>query len=494
MVDLKKYRAVGVPLIAVETSDPYATMQQVVSSLNGNPKAIVAWDYSRNVWGVNDSGKQRVASIPDVATITLPELLMKFVEWPAGTVAFIANAHLFWTDAPILQGIQNLRDVFKANGSTLILLCTSAQTLPQELRYDVVVVEDPLPTVAELNQIVVETINAAAKGAESRGKKMNKVPEIERIVDALLGLNSFAAENALAMAVEPPTVNLAVLRQRMVKTIEQTKGLSVYRGMETMDDLGGMKNAVDIFTRTIKGMGIRAIVFVDEIDKGLAASKTDSSGTTQDQIKVLLSYLQDFDILGSLLLGPPGTGKTFLLKVIANACGIPLIMLDLGAAKGSLVGQSEQAMREMIRVIQAITGGKALFVGACNRTDPLPPELRRRLNFVTMFMDLPTGDERAQFWTIYTKKYGIALAEVDEVDDTGWTAAEVKNCCLKAWGMKTTLSEAAKSIVPVSVSAAEEIQKLRQSASGRYISAAHEGLYTCQGPDKPAEGRTFNAL
>ena len=44
--------------------------------------------------------------------------------------------------------------------------------------------------------------------------------------------------------------------------------------------------------------------------------------------------------------------------------------------------------------------------------------------------------------------------------------------------MSCTLQEAATYIVPVSVSAKEQIEQLRSEAHGKYISASHPGVYT----------------
>ena len=56
---------------------------------------------------------------------------------------------------------------------------------------------------------------------------------------------------------------------------------------------------------------------------------------------------------GILLVGLPGTGKSLAAKAIAHILGWPLIRLDIGALKTSLVGASEQRMRDTTRVIDA---------------------------------------------------------------------------------------------------------------------------------------------
>ena len=53
---------------------------------------------------------------------------------------------------------------------------------------------------------------------------------------------------------------------------------------------------------------------------------------------------------GVLLLSPPGCGKSAFAKSLGNETGRPTLILDVGALLGSLVGQSEQNVR------QALTG------------------------------------------------------------------------------------------------------------------------------------------
>ena len=86
----------------------------------------------------------------------------------------------------------------------------------------------------------------------------------------------------------------------------------------------------------------------------------------------------------------------------------------------------------------------------------------------------PTAEERETIWRIYLNKYSVS-GELP--DDDGWTGAEIKECCRKAYRLKMSLVEAARYIVPVSKSAAEQIKALRQQASGKFISASTPGVY-----------------
>ena len=93
----------------------------------------------------------------------------------------------------------------------------------------------------------------------------------------------------------------------------------------------------------------------------------------------------------------------------------------------------------------------------------------------TFFFDLPSAEERKAIWNIYLTKWNRTA---DLPDDEGWTGAEIKECARKAWRLKMSLKESAGYIVPVSRSAADQIESLRRQASGRFLSASQPGVFT----------------
>ncbi len=143
--------------------------------------------------------------------------------------------------------------------------------------------------------------------------------------------------------------------------------------------------------------------------------------------------------------------------------------------QNSLIGASGERLRAALSVIDAISQGRSLWIATCNAITTLPPELRRRFTLGTYFFDLPTAEERSQIWSIYQSKFGVSG---DVPVDDGWTGAEIKECCRKAYRLHMSLIEAAQYTVPVARSAAEQIKALRQSASGKFLSASTPGIYT----------------
>ena len=231
------------------------------------------------------------------------------------------------------------------------------------------------------------------------------------------------------------------------------------------------------------------VIFLDEIEKGIGTGQ-DTSGVSQGLLQQLLTYMNDNDATGLLLIGPPGTSKSLFAKATGNEGGVPTIALDLGGMKGSLVGESEQALRTALKVCDAVTQKRALFLGTCNSIGALPPELRRRFNLGVMFCDLPDSKERKAIWDLYLKKYALPTQPIPT--DDGWTGAEIKQAAWLAWDLKLSLVEAAEYIVPVARSASEQISRLRDSADGRYISASYPGVFLKAGPASAQTGRKLN--
>src|SRR5438132_295824 len=305
-------------------------------------------------------------------------------------------------------------------------------------------------------------------------------------VDALIGLAAFPAEQVLAMSLSKKGLDLDRLWERKCQAVEQTPGLTIWRGGETFDQIGGCENIKRFLAAVLQGREApRVIVFVDEIEKAFAGTGTDMSGVKTELTGTMLSWMQDRGADGIIFIGPPGAAKSAVGKAAGAMAGIPTVAFDLSAMQSSLVGGSGERLRAALQVVDAISQGRSLWIATCNSIASLPPELRRRFTLGTFFFDLPTAEERETIWRIYVRKYDVSG---DLPDDEGWTGAEIKECCRKAHRLKMTLAEASRYIVPVSRSAGEQIKALRQMASGKFISASTPGVYRYE-EEMAAQGR-----
>ena len=170
---------------------------------------------------------------------------------------------------------------------------------------------------------------------------------------------------------------------------------------------------------------------------------------------------------GILLVGIPGTGKSLSCKATASILGWPLIRLDIGALKNSLVGESERRMRQATRVIDAFgeaviwldevekafagthssgqtdagttasmfghfltwmqeTKAPVLVMATANNIAQLPPEFLRAGRFdAIFFVDLPTVAERGEILDIMRHRYATELP-IPASDLSGYTGAEIE--------------------------------------------------------------------
>ena len=117
------------------------------------------------------------------------------------------------------------------------------------------------------------------------------------------------------------------------------------------------------------------------------------------------------------------------------------------------------------------------FIATANDISKLPAEFTRaeRMDAV-FFLDLPSGVEKAMIWQMYRQQFAIP-SEQNQPNDTDWTGAEIRACCRLAALLGVTLEQASSQVVPVAITAAESVEKLRTWASGRCLSASTPGIY-----------------
>jgi SpoVK/Ycf46/Vps4 family AAA+-type ATPase len=312
------------------------------------------------------------------------------------------------------------------------------------------------------------------------------------VLDAAAGLTRYEAEGAFALSL---TRNNAIQPQSIwelkAQTLRKNNLLTLHRGQESFEHLGGLTNLKDFCRRALRpGRKVKP--------------------------------------RGVLLLGVSGTGKSQFCKALGNQTGRPTLMLDFGSLMNSLVGQSESNLRQALRIADAMSPcilfadelEKALsgvgsqgdsgvstrlfgnlltwlsdhesdvfFVGTSNNISQLPPEFTRAERFDgVFFLDLPNVSERDAIWALYRSYFGVP-ANQQRPDDSSWTGAEIRACCRLAALLDVPLTQAARNIVPVAVTAAESVEKLRTWASGRCLCATNPGVYSRNGEAPPKAAR-----
>ena len=395
---------------------------------------------------------------------------------PDGTaILVLQNFHRFLQSAEVVQALA--RQIVRGKQNrTIVVILSPVVEIPVELDKLFAVVAHELPGREQLEEI--------ARGVATEAGELPEGSELHSVLDAAAGLTRMEAENAFSLSlVREERITADTVWELKTQTLRKSGLLSLHRGREDFRSLGGLA--------TLKGFCKRAL--------------------RHSQRSHPLRRPR-----GVLLLSPPGCGKSQFCKALGQEVGRPLLQLDVGSLLGSLVGQSEERTRQALRIIDAMapcvlmidevekafagmngnsdSGVSSRMFGSflswlndhtsdvfvvctANDVSRLPPEFGRSERFDGIFfLDLPHSEERATIWNIYRELFEID-PEQRLPDDTNWTGAEIKACCRLAALLDVPLVQAAQNVVPVAVTAAEAIERLRSWATGRCLSANASGLY-----------------
>lgn len=450
---IAKYLAAGYPILAVKTSEPDRT-QAALSHEAGEDYSCYSWDTSAGLKDLR-TGECRPMPAP-LAPLTW------LTQTKENTILFVWNFHRCISSLELTQALQNARDIWKGQKKCLIILCPDI-LIPVEIEKSITILNFTLPDRTELLKILV----AVAKAA-----KIDIPADPEPILSAATGLTVFEAENAFCLSFAMlGRFDPAIITEQKAQMVKRNASLDYAKYPEKFADIGGLDNLKDFCLGTIASPLSR----------------------------------------GVMLLGVPGTGKSMFAKALGNEANLPTLSLDFGRLFGSFIGQSEQQTREALAVVDAMApcilfideiekglsgtqsshltdGGtgsrvfgsfltwlndhtsKVFVIATCNDITKIPPEFLRAERWdAIFFVDLPTHPEQAQILNLYQSQYQV---QGNPPDMTGWTGAEIRSLCRIAAMMKSTLSEAAQYVIPLSRSMGEKIEELREWAKGRCIPAS----------------------
>jgi hypothetical protein len=476
----------GVPLVGVRTADQNGAKSAIGAGFASAKWGVVAWDMARGALPGNTLGEGALAALvqglddPSETLDPVVTLGAALRGLPERSALVMSGAHRLLDPAShatgrIAQAVLNLRDAFAQTSRMLVLVGPSIPSLP-ELGSDVYLIDEPLPDEAAREAIVGEISDAADVELDAATK--------QAAVRSTRGLSAFAAQQVVALSAHVgERLDLASLQSQWIEVISAVPGLSVDISGKTLSDVAGLSAYKAFAQAYAKGKNpADTVIQLEEAEKafsGATGPVGDSSGVTQGIMGQLLTWMEEKNATGIIAVGPPGSGKSLCSVATGAACGAPTVRFDVGALKGSLVGQSEEQARNALRTLDSFAG-RTFWIATCNSLAAIPPEFRRRFRFGVWFFDLPSAEERAALWSMYTARCGVAN-DLPE-NDRGWSGAEIRNCCEMARDLSITPREAAAWVVPAAVSSSDAIEALRQSAAGKYLSASEPGPYVYRGP------------
>jgi hypothetical protein len=455
--------------IWIESHEHHDALAEISQLCRAESWSLATWDIET---GLAVAGQADAAGTDPLAAIRS----INAVATPEGTaILVLQNFHRFTQSAEIVQALAQQIVAGKQNRTFVVVLSPIVQ-IPVELEKLFAVVEHELPDRAQLAGI--------AEGIATEPGELPAGAEHERILDAAVGLTRYEAEAAFSLSlVREGRLTAETLWEQKSQMLKKSGLLSLYRGGEDFSRLGGL-TALKAFCK-----------------RSLLARRRENPVVRPR---------------GVLLLSPPGCGKSQFCKSLGKEVGRPVLNLDVGSLMGSLVGQSEERTRQALRIVDAMapcvvmidevekafagasgsgdSGVSARMFGAflswlndhesdafvvctANDVSRLPPEFARSERFDGIFfLDLPGRNEKDAIWNIYLDLFQIDRSQ-RRPDDANYTGAEIRSCCRLAALLDLPLVQAAQNVVPVAVTAAESVDRLRNWASGRCLNADQPGIY-----------------
>jgi ATP-dependent 26S proteasome regulatory subunit len=246
-----------------------------------------------------------------------------------GIIYFLADLSVWLGDnEPGWASTRKLREVGRDLAAhacpRTIIFCERTFQVPASMQDEVRVVSLPLPTEAELAEMVSQGIT------EEDDLHIPVEEAISQFSQALAGLTVRTAESAL-MTAFAAQVNM-INHETVGLVVEEKKSIVRRAGLEYLDSLP--ISAFGGYEKLVERLVEYQWTFTPEArEQGVVPAK------------------------GVFLVGPPGTGKSTLARVVtglANRPGLTMSMGTLIGSGGGILGQASTAMHDILRIVETL--------------------------------------------------------------------------------------------------------------------------------------------
>lgn len=479
------------PVIYIVTWEEARVEDEVAEFALQREKKAFTWSVCRGITAY-ESGLQTQRSVDDKTRDPL-QALNYVLDHVDPAVFIFKDFHPYLCDPTIVRKVREVALYLKNSFKTLVLVSPTLK-LPQELEKEVTVVDFCLPSRDDITELLDRTVNEV--NTNTRLNIQLTPQSREAIVTAAMGLTTNEAENVFAKTLVKTgglsENDVPIILSEKEQIIRKSGMLEYYSATEQFSGVGGMEELKAWLRK-------RQSAFSDEAKAfGLPNPK------------------------GALLIGVQGCGKSLCAKALASQWNVPLLRLDLGKVFSSLVGSSEENIRQAVRVAESVSPAilwideiekafagtqsssfsdagttsrvfgtfitwlqektsPVFVIATANNISQLPPELLRKGRFDEIFfVDLPDRDERATIFGIHIQKRGRNPESFDLVKlataSDGFSGAEIEEAVIaamfdvfdKSQDLSTeSILASIESTVPLSRTMSESIQDLRDWARER---------------------------
>jgi len=377
-----------------------------------------------------------------------------------------------------VQHLQNKVEVYSSQEYRKVLVIVSDATfdraIPVQLQKDFVSLEYSLPDKKEIKAILDDLLEGL-KGNEAFTFPTEE--EQERIVDSARGLTRREAINAFSYSIvkDKGKIKSLTVSELQAKEIEKTPGLRI--GRYKVDELIGYENLKQFVLATIKSPLSKGIMLVGPAGTG----KTHFCKWVGSAVNMKVIEMEMAELFGGLVGDTEKLVKGALDIVAANAPAILFVdeiekgLAGVGNSQSGDGGTTKRAMAQFLKFLSDSRPEGIYVMATCNGISSLPPEWVRaeRWDSAPFMVDLPNEKESL---TILNHYKGVFNVEGKPRNMDGWSGAEIKSVCRIAAMMGTIIEEAERFIIPVSKTMKAEIDELRRWAENKTIPASIKNL------------------
>jgi ATP-dependent 26S proteasome regulatory subunit len=411
------------PIIQVVTLEEDRALKEVVEIVERLEHEPYIWSVTRGVVAAGFDSEQRARTFKE--SLVDFKAAIDFCENTAKTgkkrKAFVfLDPYPFLsqksTDAIYRRRLREFAMSIRSRGyGAVCIIISPSVNIALELEKEITLIDFPLPDRAQITHYVETFIGRVAGSNRVHVEKSAEL--VPALVDACIGLTMAEIENCLAKAL----VNDMSLDRSDIHFIFEEKKQIIRKS--------GILEYIDT-----RELSIEAIGGLDVLKRWLTVRR-----------RAFTREAQDYGLSvpkGVLLTGIPGCGKSLSAKCVSATWRMPLIKLDMGKIFSSLVGSSEENMRNALSTCEAIApcvlwldeiekglahGSRSIgdsgvsmrvfgtlltwmqekkasvFIFAtANDIDALPSEILRKGRFDEIFfVDLPTDLERKAILEIH---------------------------------------------------------------------------------------------
>lgn len=477
------------PIIYVPTFD-FNAFDRIIEEIQGSAKI---YEFNEGLGHVNFKTKL------SENTYSLEGFLSYIVETNEETFLVLKDIHHSLNNPKVISLLKTiaLKTIYDEDFYVTIFIVSTKLVIPLELEKLITIFDTTLPD----KNLIISIIESFSDNNQL--KTDNSL--IEELALYLKGFTEFEIIQILNLAYQNSGAierkDLKLILQEKEQIIKKTGMLEIMSYQENINNIGGLNNLK-------KWLHNKSMIF--------------------KRLDEALKYRVDIP-KGMMIIGMPGCGKSLTAKATANLFDVPLLRLDIGKLLGKYVGESEENMRQAIKIAEAISPcvlwideiekafsgigdsgnghevttrlfgyfltwmqekeNSVFVVATSNDIAILPPEFLRKGRFDEIFfVDFPNAEERRKIIEIHLQKRGKWHNEIDTIKlfkaTEGYSGADleavIKETIEKGFlASKTKITtddimDEIKDTKPISVSLQTKIKSLSESLKKIDVKPASE--------------------